>query len=498
MGVAARWTEHVAVTLEKFQGEREDSTGPQRLGDGGEDGGEVAKIDQHVGGDGQIKTGRAGLQDLQNVVDEQLIVKVALACFFNHSWRKIDTDEAAAVGFEQRRAQAGAAAEIDDVGALGGRVGNGGGAAERFVDQFGPAVLERFDEVAIEAFGESIKEAADMLGRRDRRDIHAGDGGDVILNQRRIRAALERFMEHEQCAVFVLSSFERHREILIGFGTFRMQRDSAAIARHSFAEFALFFHGFAEVAVGEGVFWIDANGLAVRCGGGIDVALIAEGIAEAVVGDGVVRAKANDLAEAFDCGIDFAEFMQDNAEISECFDIIGLQRQGLPIGGEGFVAAAQSFQCVAEVIECLRMCRLKGEHVLVRGECVIEAALLLQDHAEIVVSIDVVWIDGGGAAAEGFGFVEAVEAAIDFGELGVDGGILRGICGGLAEQEGGGVVAFDLKGEQAQPMQGVDLVGIVGEDLLVEEFGFLKAAGLVVLHGALEAWGVGGGSGLGH
>ena len=120
------------------------------------------------------------------------------------------------------------------------------------------------------------------------------------------------------------------------------------------------------------------------------------------------------------------------------------------------------------------------------GDGVVELVLFEQGVSEMVVGGGEVGVEfeseligGDGLVEQGF-FVECfAEAVVELGSLGVE-------VDRFAVHLEGGVWLANLEGDHAEEVPGVWVLGLLGEDLAVDVFGFGQSAGLVVLDGELE------------
>lgn len=93
-------------------------------------------------------------------------------------------------------------------------------------------------------------------------------------------------------------------------------------------------------------------------------------------------------------------------------------------------------------------------------------------------------MDGFGIGGDGG--IEIAVAIECIGQVEVIGGIARLDRDGFANEIDREGVLAGLESDQAEAMEGVGVVGVLGKDLAVEGFGFGKAAGRVMLEGGLK------------
>ena len=115
MSEAARAVQHHRRVLTGLDGEDEMATRPQRGVHGGERRGQVAEVVQHVAGDGQVELRRQYFEESNNFGLVHFVVTLACARLLQHLGRQVHTHQRAFERHQGWRAQAGAAAEINDV-----------------------------------------------------------------------------------------------------------------------------------------------------------------------------------------------------------------------------------------------------------------------------------------------------------------------------------------------------------------------------------------------
>lgn len=94
----------------EFNGECEEGGGPHDAGDGWEEEGEVADVDEEIPGEDEIEAVGLFLEEGEQVGDVEVVVDVAVHGFADHGFGDVDADEAFGVGFDGGAAEAGAAA----------------------------------------------------------------------------------------------------------------------------------------------------------------------------------------------------------------------------------------------------------------------------------------------------------------------------------------------------------------------------------------------------
>ena len=184
------------------------------VSDGGEQGREIADVDERVGGDDKIeRRRRLAPQQRHGVADNERVVAAALPRLRDHGRRKVDAGQMVDAVTQRLAHEAVATTDIQDRGEAAARRGG----AHGFGDEGRGAVAERPGQVRFEARRILVEQTGDISrgkGRRrvsspDQREPHGGAlgvgrvgakrrtkgrGGGVDLAQ-----PLARFAEGEPC-----------------------------------------------------------------------------------------------------------------------------------------------------------------------------------------------------------------------------------------------------------------------------------------------------------
>ena len=162
VGVAQIGAEDMPLARVALPREGEQAAGRQHARHPAEDRGEIADIDQHVGGENEI--GGAGLAEPgDHVADGEGGVEAFRLGLRQHGGREVDALDATGARAERFRHQPGAAPEIERAR----EHAPGREPIERGDEEVRRAIAERADEMAIEPVGVIVEQRRDM-GRRGR------------------------------------------------------------------------------------------------------------------------------------------------------------------------------------------------------------------------------------------------------------------------------------------------------------------------------------------
>ena len=283
-------------------------------GDGGEDSLEVAEVDEDVGGEDEVEFVGCG-EGLEEVGLVDFGVDAAGFGLGDHVGGEVDADEAVGDVLEGLAAEAGAAAEVEDVEFF---VRGDGDVSGDYVDGLAEIcwtlIMEVVDEVVVEAGGGVVEEASDGFG---------GHGGEGF-------AAEGGAFEEEFFGVGIGG------EALIEGG-------------EGFRFFAGEVEEGGEGGVGGDELGVEIDGGLAGFGGEVEVAELEEGGAEAVVGFGELGVVEDGLSEAVGGVFEAAFLEEEDSGGGVVLGSGGLEFDEAGVEGEGLVGLALGFEEGGEV-----------------------------------------------------------------------------------------------------------------------------------------------------
>ena len=434
MGVAASAVENVSVGLVvDLDGEGEEAVGAEGGGGGGEGGGQVADVDEDVGGDDDVELAGEGLHGGGEVGYKQLIVDLTLAGLVDHPGGEVYAGEGGGELAEGAAEEAGAAAEVEDV-----ELAVGGGGGDGFVHELWGAVLQGAGQVHVERWGVVVEEEFDVVGRGGGWGVFLGDGGEVIAGFLRIGSAAECLAVGFGGFGLVVEAFVEGGQVAVGFVVVGAEFEGAAAAFDGVGVGALHAEREGEIAVGVGVVGFEFEGFLVGGDGVADEGFGHQGCAEIVVGFGEVGLERDGFAVEFDGFVHVAAFLEDHAEVVVGVGEVGLERDGLAVGFFGQVELVEGAAGFAEVVVIAGEGGVGSDSEGDEFDGFVMVVVLLGDDAEQVEGVGVVGFELENFVVDGLSLVEAaggvvVEGGVD--EIGdgwvVGGGIHSALWGGI-------------------------------------------------------------------
>jgi len=151
-------TDQIAVFSSALYGESKKPLGLKHARDGVEDWGEIADIDQHIGGEDEIRAhGRFAVEKSFEFPAFQAIVELGGSGNLDHARREIDARKMLDTAAKCRAAEPCSAAKIDHVFERGAAK-----AAGRLGEKIRAAIMKLLGQMLVEMIGILIEQAADI------------------------------------------------------------------------------------------------------------------------------------------------------------------------------------------------------------------------------------------------------------------------------------------------------------------------------------------------
>ena len=235
---------------------------------------------------------------------------------------------------------------------------------------------------------------------------------------------------------------------------------------------------------------------------------------------GIVRTDCDRLTVCRDCIVGLPCIFQSDAKICECLDAIGIERDGLPVCGDGAGELAGTEQGIAQVSIRFVEIRLECDGVPAGGDRLVELAHAEQGVAEIVVGFgeirsqrDRLPANVGGLFESSNPFQRRSEVAKSIRknrpqrhgdpigtdrlfqlpdteksipEIAVGVGKTRPQGNRTAKHHHRQVAAAQLQPDHSKVVDRINVLGIGGDDLLIDAFRLAQPPRLVVLQCEVE------------
>jgi hypothetical protein len=351
---------------------------------------------------------------------------------------------------------------------------------------FGVAVIVEGEDGALEGADEGFVVLAEFL-----EDGVVGKGGVVVHGVDEVAEEDGGELEVEGLAVLGEGVVEAAlvlvdvAEVVVEVAGFEFAGEDAFVVFDGFVGEAGFAEAFAAVDLDVGEIGEEGGGLAGGFDGLFEVAGGAEDVAGEVEGLDVGGVEVEGLAAFVEGGVSLAEGLEGGAEAGVEVGGFGGAGDGGAEDPGGFLEAFEVDEDDAEVALGLDVAGGEAEGLLKGLGGFLEAALEAEDDALVDVGFGVIGAFGEGVLVDEEGVVVAFLVLEDDAEGEVEGGF--GPEGdGLADLDFGEVGLFGLEVAGAEEVEGVGLIGVGGEDLAEDGFGFGELVGPLVLEGELD------------